>query len=205
MKNLNISTRIWLSIGIFILGFVMTTALHQIQGRDTENNLQTASESLFPAAQKTQEAEAAFNRAVKEFGDAVISQDSSGVDRAAESGRSAVLNLKAVEEIALLPANGAIETRKLAATVEAFTENARAAYGAVAASAANMTPEMQTRFRDLSNETSRIKDLLRARKESFSSELQDQLSRTRTASANQRKLDLALFLGTLLTAFVIVT
>jgi hypothetical protein len=91
VKNLNISTRIWLSIGIFILGFVMTTALHQIQGRDTENNLQTASESLFPAAQKTQEAEAAFNRAVKEFGDAVISQDSSGVDRAAESGRSAVL------------------------------------------------------------------------------------------------------------------
>lgn len=183
----------------------MTMVLHQIQGRDTEQSLQAASEALFPAEQKTQEAEAAFDRAVKEFGDAVISQDGAGVNRAAESGRIAVANLNAVGDIAGLPADGAMQTKKLAGSVENFVGNARNAYGSVAASAANMTPELQTRFRDLAAETTMLKDTLQHRKELFSSELQEQLSATRTASEHQRELDIVLFLSTLAIAFVIVT
>jgi len=87
MHRLNITAKIWLSIGVFILGYVLSTALSQIQDREARSSLRATSSALFPAAQRSQEAESAFQRMVKGFSDAVIMQDPSGLDRAAEDGR----------------------------------------------------------------------------------------------------------------------
>ena len=62
MKRFNITAKVWLSVGIFVLGYVVATALGQFQGVLTERTLGNASESLFPAAQRSQDAEAAFQR-----------------------------------------------------------------------------------------------------------------------------------------------
>lgn len=56
MSRLNITAKIWLSVGVFILGYVLSTALSQIQGHETRAELQVTSDSLFPAAQRGQEA-----------------------------------------------------------------------------------------------------------------------------------------------------
>ena len=48
MNRLTITAKIWLSIGIFVVGFVLSTALGQIQGRSTESALRLSSEALFP-------------------------------------------------------------------------------------------------------------------------------------------------------------
>ena len=55
MRRLNITTKIWLSVGVFALGFVLSTTLGQIQGVLTERELGTTSSALFPAAQKSQD------------------------------------------------------------------------------------------------------------------------------------------------------
>ena len=47
MNHFNITAKIWLSIGVFVLGFVLATALGQIQGHSTENTLRSTSEALF--------------------------------------------------------------------------------------------------------------------------------------------------------------
>jgi hypothetical protein len=99
MHRLNITAKIWLSVGVFILGNVFSTGLSQIQGSEARTSLRTTSAALFPAAQRSQEAESAFQRMVKGFGDAVITQDSGGLDRAAEDGRQTVAALKAVAAI----------------------------------------------------------------------------------------------------------
>src|SRR5580692_755502 len=99
MHRLNITTKILLSVGVFILGYVLSTALSQVQGNQARTSLRATSEGLFPAAQRSQEAEAAFQRTVKAFSDAVIMQDASGLDRAAEDGRQAVAALRAVAAI----------------------------------------------------------------------------------------------------------
>src|SRR5579872_1113115 len=72
---LNVTAKIWLAIGIFILGFVFCTALASVQGRNNEDRLRNTSEALFPAALRSQQAEAAFQQAVQAFGDAVLTQD----------------------------------------------------------------------------------------------------------------------------------
>ena len=87
MRRLSITAKIWLSVGVFILGYVLSTGLSQIQSREARTSLRATSEALFPAAQRSQEAVAAFERLAKELADAVIVQDASGLERAADDGR----------------------------------------------------------------------------------------------------------------------
>ena len=69
MKRLNITAKIWLSIGIFVLGYVLATMLGQVQRLRTEATMRATSDALFPAAQQSQAAETAFQGAVKGFND----------------------------------------------------------------------------------------------------------------------------------------
>ena len=104
---LNITAKIWLSIGVFALGYILSTGLALVQGLTTEASLRRTSNALFPAAQGSQDAQAAYQQMVKAFSDAVIMQDASGLDRAAEQGRSVVENLTRVASIPGLPAERA--------------------------------------------------------------------------------------------------
>ena len=101
--RLSISAKIWLSIGIFVVGFISSTLLIQIQGLAREAELRLTSQSLFPAAQKAQDAETAFQTSLRAFRDAVVMQESSTLERAAQEGSRAVDDLHAVASIKDLP------------------------------------------------------------------------------------------------------
>ena len=75
MGRLSITAKIWLSIGIFVVGFLLSTALQQVEGLKIEEGLRITAEGLFPAARKSHEATTAFQNMVKEFRDAVVIQD----------------------------------------------------------------------------------------------------------------------------------
>src|SRR5881227_4045856 len=124
MKRLNITAKIWLSIGVFVLGFIFSTILGQIQGLSTEADLRTTSEALFPAAQRAQVAESAFQRMVKEFSDAVMTQDASKVTHASEEGQRVVEGLHAVAAVSGLAEGRAAEAGQLATTVDRFLTDA---------------------------------------------------------------------------------
>src|ERR1019366_6092339 len=158
MHRLNITAKIWLSVGVFILGYVLSTALSQIQDRAARTSLRATSEALFPAAQRSQEAESAFQRMVKGFGDAVIMQDASGLDRAAEDGQQAVAALKAAASIPGLPAGRSGEAGRLASSVEQVLADARTTYGAVLAGA--MSASAQDQMRALASRTDEAKAAL---------------------------------------------
>src|SRR5581483_3619075 len=109
---------------------MLSTALSQIQGREGRASLRATSEALFPAAQRSQEAEAAFQRMVKGFGDAVIMQDASGLDRAADDGRQAVAALNAIVSIPGISVERAGEAGRLASSLEQVLGDANTTYGA---------------------------------------------------------------------------
>ena len=145
MHRLNMTAKIWLSVGVFVLGYVLSTALSQIQDRAARATLRRTSEAVFPAAQRSQEAEAAFQRMVKGFGDAVIMQDASGLERAGEDGRQAVAALKAVAAIPGLPAARLEDAARLASSLDQLLNDARNAYGEVLAK--GMSPATQDQMR----------------------------------------------------------
>src|ERR1700723_1332253 len=128
MKRLGMAAKIWLSIGVFVAGFVFSTTLEQLQGRSTERDLRVASGDLFPAAQKSQEADAAFQRAVKSFSDAVVTQDTGAVDHGTEDGQAAASLINEIAGIRNLPAESAAQSRKLGSTIAQFVSEAGTAY-----------------------------------------------------------------------------
>jgi methyl-accepting chemotaxis protein len=202
MHRLNITAKIWLSVGVFILGYVLSTGLSQVQGSEARASLRTTSAALFPAAQRSQEAESAFQRMVKGFGDAVIMQDSGGLDRAADDGRQAVTALQAVAAIPGLSPERSADAAKLAATVDRILGSARTTYGAVMGG--NMTPATQDQMRALAAQTDQAKASLAKTKEQLAGDLNKQLKALQESSASQSTLSLAVFLVTLLVAGAIV-
>jgi methyl-accepting chemotaxis protein len=204
MSRLNITAKIWLSIGVFVLGFVLSTVLGQVQGLATEGTLRTTSEALFPAAQHSQENEAAFQRMVKAFSDAVLVQDASGLDRAAEEGRHVSGGLNAMAAIKGLPGERSEEARRLASSTEEYVAEARNIYSALLANPANMTSDTQDKMRELAARSDSLKASLEAEKNQFSKDLHEQLAGVQAHSINQRWLALAVFGVTILVSAVIV-
>ncbi len=200
MGRLNFTAKIWLSIGIVVLGYVISTTLGQVQGLRTEGVLRTASEAMFPAAQRSQEAEAGFQRMVKGFGDAVMVQDAAALDRAAEEGRRVVEGLSAVAAIPGLAPGRRAEATKLASGVEGLLGDARSLYGSVLANPASMTAEVQERMRGLAARTDEAKNSLQAIKDRLSRDLRQQLGESQQRSAQQRWVALLLFGITLVVA-----
>ncbi len=205
MTNLNITAKIWLSIGVFVLGSVFSTVLNQVQGLSTEATLQATAEAVFPAAQQSQEAEAAFQRVIKSFGDTVLVQDASALDKASEEGRKVTDGLNQVASIPGLAAERSAAARELATSLSQFLQDARSTYGAVLASPGNMSAETQQRMRGLAERTDALKASLARVKDQFASDLRQQLGKVRDRSMFQRWLALGLFVGTLVVAGVIVS
>jgi methyl-accepting chemotaxis protein len=204
MNRLNITAKIWLSIGIFVFGYLFSTVLGQFQSRSTEAALRSTSSVLFPAAQRSQEAEAAFQRMVKGFGDAVMTQDAAAVEKANAEGGRVAAEFDAIASIAGLPPVRAGEAGNLAAAVRKFAADAKAVYTGVLANPASLTAEAQERMRELATRTDSIKASLGQTEEQYSKDLREQLALAEARSAQQRWFSLAVFAGTLIVAGIIV-
>src|SRR5689334_2190106 len=155
--RLKIATKIWLTIGIFSVGFIFSALLESWQDRKDAELLQNASETLFPAAIQSQEAEAAFERAVKGFSDAVVMQDLAGLRRAAADGTRATENLRLAASIPGQRKEDADAAGVLAVSVANFLADALTAYSAVAGHPEKMTRQTQERMRDLASRTGQLK------------------------------------------------
>lgn len=200
MKRLTVTAKIWLSIGIFVLGFILSTVLVQVQGVSRERFLRTTSKALFPAAQGSLDAEASFLRSVRAFSDAVVMQDASGLERAVQEGNTTVEDLRAVASIPELSSERTGEANELAAVVEKFLLDAQSTYRKVVGSPANLTPDNQERTRALAERTNEISKRLTAVKDQFSNDLYEQVGALESHSVSQRWGALTVFGITLLIA-----
>ncbi len=98
MKKLGIKAKIWMSIGIFAVGYVAFLVLLQWTSSETQQHTQVASGSLFPAALSSQEASAGFERMVKRYNDAVLMQDRKALATADQDAEGVTSALRAVQE-----------------------------------------------------------------------------------------------------------
>ena len=204
MKTANITTKIWLSIGIFVLGYVFCTFLGQLQGRHTEAVLQEATGSLFPTAQGLQESEVAFQRIVKAFGDSVVVQDASGLESAKQEANRLVSALNGLANTPAADPARKESARKLASSVSQFLRDAQEIYGTVLANPAAMTTEMQQRMRDLAGRTDVLKAALARSRKASADELLSRLAQLEIQSQSQGTIALVVFLITITLSFLIV-
>lgn len=204
MNRVGISAKIWLSVGVFVLGYVCTMALQQAQGRAAEQELTATAGTLFPAAQSSEDVTWGFQHTVKSFGDALMVQDAALLQKAAEDGRGVVTKLNALASMSGLRRERTATARELASSIDSFLSEAQAVYRPAVENPAAITPEMQARIRDLAARTARLQGDLDRAKGPFSDDLRDQLRSMEKRSTMQRRIALVCFGVTLLIAWVVV-
>jgi signal transduction histidine kinase/CheY-like chemotaxis protein len=185
MNRPSITRKIWLSIGIFILGFVASTSLVQIQGMKREAAIRELAESTFPVAQALVRADGAFLNCLREFNLAVVTEDASRLSPAADRGREAAESLN---RAAML--SGSAQTKQLSDSVRQFLRDASETYRAAACAPLAANGGMPARLRHLADQGSMLKLAVERASQDASAELQFRLNTSRAQSRNQRWLAL---------------
>jgi len=96
-NDMKIKTRILSILAVLAGGYLLLLAMVQFTASATHTRMQQLSSSLFPAALKMSEAEAAFERMKKHYGDAVVLQDTKalqGGETDAEATNAALTEVK---------------------------------------------------------------------------------------------------------------
>src|SRR4030042_2126537 len=74
-RSFSLGKKIWLSLGILILGYFISMVFGFVSGQQTEIRLYNVSESLFPATKHSQAALTAFSEQIRLYNDAVVLGD----------------------------------------------------------------------------------------------------------------------------------
>ena len=204
MKRHSITAKIWLSIGIFVVGFILSTLLVQIQGLSRESVLETTWQVSFPAAQLTRDAEVAFENCVRGFSDAFVMQDASGLIRAAREGANSADAMRSASRIQALAPKRARNFALLAGAIEHFVEDAKGAYSVSTVDPLNMPGGTEQRMRTLAGETQKLKESLLGARTDSTADLGAQLAQLRIQSQHQRWIALAVFAITVILAAAMV-
>jgi methyl-accepting chemotaxis protein len=205
MKRFSISLKIWLSIGVFVLGYVLSTGLGQLQGIYTEARLGAVAAALYPASQESQTANAAFQRMTKGFSDAVLMQESAALDRSQTDAQIAVKSLRAIGGMSALGEERTARAASLAQAISKLASEGRTVYGSMLSADATMTDDLQQRSRKIASDTESITRNLQKFGEQASGDLRAEVDGLAHRSAQQRWTALGVFALTLIAATVVVT
>ena len=172
MTRAHIQTRIWLSIGIFVLGFLLTTIISQVERTRGERVLATVADAVLPAAQQGRDAEMAFQRVVQAYLDTFPMGDRTDLERADFEGARALEALHRIGATPGISSERASSARRLAVSLNEFLAEADTAYGSFLSLRKETTPGLQDRFRRLAVRTTSLKTSLESLATGLSSDLQ---------------------------------
>ncbi len=186
MTRAHIQTRVWLSIGIFVLGFLIATIVSGLERMRAEQGLAAIADAALPAAQSGRDAEAAFERLVNAYSDTIVIEDLSGLDRAAVEGRRMVESLRSIGATRGIPGQRTSSARRLTGDLTEFLAEAHAAYGSSPPYRTGKTPELQGRLQRLVLRTTILKEGIESLANGLSSDLQQRMDELRSRSAAMR-------------------
>jgi hypothetical protein len=175
-----------------------------VQGLRGESGLRRTNDALFPAAQRTQQAEASFDRMSRAFSDAVMLEDLTALDRADEGGKEVAALLTAAAETPQMSTARADRLRQLATQTRSLMTSGRATYTAMVKSGSAMTEAMQTQSRAVAKAADQLKAGLAQVREQTATDLRQELSAAVDASIRQRWLGAIVFVVSLAVASVVV-
>ena len=195
MNRLTITTKIWLSLGVFVAGMVLATVLSFTQGVSANATLRVTT-AVLTALEQGQVADAAFQRANKTFNDGVLLQNKADLEKATREGRLVITALRAIAAIDNLAPQRREEAGKLAASIERFLGDAHRVYGEVI-DTPDMPTELQERASELTARTETFNRSFKQMNDQSAASLSSQLEALEVQSRRQSRLALVVFSCTL--------
>ncbi len=194
-KSFSISSKIWLSLSIMVLGYFVIVMFAFSNGKQMESRLQSVSQSLFPASNLSQTAQTTFENQVKLYTNAILLGDPEVVVQAGEKSAEALNALQAIKEIKDLPTASNEAATNILKDLKEFTEEAQIAYAA-------MSSEMEGEDAELNNidlvskitELAKRKEVLKSKLAKLTVEsaesLKNEISQISQSSERQRFFNL---------------
>ncbi len=170
MKQLGIHARIWLSVSALGVGYVVLVLFGQLVGHQIESDAGVASGTLFPAALKSQQAEAAFQRVLKHYRDAVVLEDKKSLNEAEQDAQNATAALEFIEKMPGLPASRQQEVSQLVGGLQDLIWRSNATYTAIISGGRNISAQVQQDAASLAQRNKNVEDAFEALQSGISSD-----------------------------------
>lgn len=199
MKFFSIAKKIWITLGILIIGYFISTAIGFYLGLETETRLQSASDNLFPASMMSSTAVTVFEEQIKLYNDAVLMGEVTIFTTTQEKADTVS---KALRGIANMPEVDARKKKAISQTLKeftAFTATAQQLYAAMSSDPESISKEKGARLAD---QTQKIREKLVTLKTGLSEDLKHELATLIDNSKNQRMLNILLFFVVVVVALI---
>ena len=198
MKRISIRSKLILGIGSLALGYMVFWGLVQWTAVGMQHHLHRASDSLFPAALASQEAEAGFQKLTKDYKDAVLMQDSNALGLADLDAQKIVSQLQTVREKTV--ENQLLQQRVILVQTQFKSLDAREkdTYAKILSAQPGTSPDPQlpATIKELVEESGQMEQLLKDLNESISKkDFQAELGMIAAAISRQQFLTLSLLIS----------
>jgi methyl-accepting chemotaxis protein len=177
-KSRSIAKKIYISIGIIVLGYSASMLCVVVEGARAQTRLTAISSSLFPAAQQCQAAVTAYDLQTKAYEDAVTVGDKKLLQVAKENGEAAAAALESVGKLPGLGAVGLEDVRGLADKLKSYSTSAEALYTEMASGKMAQIEKAG----GLAKQSQELKDGLRKTAKEFSLGLQAEIATIKDAA-----------------------
>lgn len=184
--QMKIKTRILGILAILCGGYLLILAMVQISATSTHNRMSQISTSIFPAALRMQEAEAAFERMKKHYGDAVVLQDAHSLASADKDADSVTGALTAVKEaLSASPELGQQADAQLA-QFTALRARDHDTYAAILSATGGPSDDLMAQVGALGKDNKALTDTMSQYEKSIASGLQSELDAVDADSVRTR-------------------
>ena len=203
-RSKSISGKIWASLGILMLGYLLSISFGFWTGKNTEYRLTSVDIYLFPASHKSQAALTAFDNQLKLYQDAYLTGEPGLIDNADVEAAKAQGALKEIIALAEQQHQKTPEAVHLLQTLQEFTGKARDVYKAAITQTDLGAAESQIDIFELAKENKEITKRLVDLKTGYTNRLTEELSDIISFSEKLRYGNVALFAGILLFSVIII-
>nr|WP_320017155.1 HAMP domain-containing methyl-accepting chemotaxis protein [uncultured Desulfobacter sp.] len=206
MKSLSIAKKIWFSLGILIIGYLISMVAGFYLGLKIENKLIVASDALFPATMHSNTAFNSFEKQIKGYNDAILMGEESIFTMTREKADEVRASLESVIEMPDISEPLKKDMQQTIKELAAFTQTAQSYYGAISREEAEMDAE---KMGALAAQTQVIEKKLTQYKTELTQALKDNLNHIGKSSKNQRMMNIWLFFAVVIvsvaSAWLIIT
>jgi len=181
-NSFSIAKKIYVSIGILVLGYTVTMFFIFVEGLLVKGRLTSVSYALFPASQQSQAVLTAFDKQTKAYEDAVAIGDKKLLEVAQAQGETAVQSLDGIGKITDLNQVELKRVSEIAGQLRSYNTDAQRLYTEMASG--NM--DQMEKAADLNKQSEALKEQLNGLNQGFSTGLQSEIaSITRAMQRNQ--------------------
>jgi methyl-accepting chemotaxis protein len=181
-----IKTKILRILAVLAGGYLLLLGMVQLSSSATHSRMSQISASLFPAALRMQEAEAAFERMKKHDGDAVVLQDSKSLDGAEKDADATAAALTEVKTVLSSSAELGKQADGLLAQFSAIRTRDHDTYAAILAAKDGPSDDLMAQAGALGKDNKAFSDAMAGFDKAIASNFQKQLDTVDSYSVRSR-------------------